>query len=281
MVAASAPETTDAYAIWLHVRSAVTAARYPSRLDYTIDVSGVDGQRPSDDHYRASYDSGGAIKLFPLSDEQLEKPPPVPRGVNVRVKVFFCWIGCWGIQRQVGRPEPSLDLLGEPLLTPTYTFGIRYAAQQGAVTAADGSSLPTIAVVSAQKPEYRVKLVDTPTLDGVQTYHLNMIPLRIPSDNRLRELWVGVDDYLPRRASISGNFTTAPMVDVPWTVDFAVSGGAPYIARESAAGTLYLPHGRVVSRAEIAFQGVQQSGNAIYHRPIVSPEITETTLVEP
>ncbi|HKU80731.1 MAG TPA: hypothetical protein VJP76_01075, partial [Candidatus Tumulicola sp.] len=120
--------TLDAYSIWLRARSAVTGARYPHRLDYTIEIGGFDGDKPSVDHYRAAYDGyDGTIRLFPISNETLAAPAPVPHGVNASVNVFFCWIGCLGIHRPVGPPEPSLDLLGEPLLAPTYAFGMRYA----------------------------------------------------------------------------------------------------------------------------------------------------------
>ncbi|MGB8966266.1 MAG: hypothetical protein WCB99_11555 [Candidatus Cybelea sp.] len=46
----------NAYSIWLQTRSAVTSARYPRRIDYTIAVTGIDGSKPSNDHFRASCD---------------------------------------------------------------------------------------------------------------------------------------------------------------------------------------------------------------------------------
>jgi hypothetical protein len=97
----------------------------------------------------------------------------------------------------------------------------------------------------------------------------------------LRELWIGTNDYLPRRAIVAGNFTLAPLVDVPWSVDFSILGGAPYITRESAADTLYLAHRRVVREATIAFEDVREPDGTIYDTPLVEPEIEDTTLVEP
>ena len=281
MTPADTPKTLDAYAIWLQTRSAVTSAQYPRKLDYTIDVSGLDGDRPTDDHYRAAYDEAdGSIALFPISDETLAKPAPVPHGVNVSVNLFFCWIGCLGIHRQAGHPEASLDLLGEPLIQPTYAFGMRYERPHPDSSSSATGSLPVIATVSAQKPAYRVELIDQPAIDGVATYHLQLTPLRDPKNNRLRELWVGTSDYLPRRAAISGNFTRAPLVDVPWTIDFAIVDGVPYIARESAGATLYLAHGRVVRQAAIAFEDVREPA-AIFGEPLVTPERKDDTLVEP
>lgn len=275
----------DALAIWLHARSAVTAAAYPSHIDYTIAISGLDGAQPAMDRYRASCDpSDGAVRVFPISDEQLAAPPPVPHGFNFSFYIGLCHGhgGCTGLAIPAGRPELSPDLLGVPLLEPTYAFGLRYEAQpQSGPSSAP--ALPVIAVVSAQSPQYRVTLIDTPAVDGVPTYHLGLTPLRRPKDNRLRELWVGTNDYLPRRAVVSGNFTSRPLVDVPWTIDYSVVDGAPYIARESTAATLYLEHRRVVRKAAVAFEDIRERSASIYDRPLLAPEPTNATtaLVEP
>lgn len=274
-----------AYAIFLHARSAVTGASYPAHLDYTIDVTGLDGSKPARDRYRAACDpQSGGLRVFPISEEELAAPPPVPRGVNFNFALQLCIAksGCDAYSDPVGRPQRSPDLLGVPLLEPTYMFGLRYETPVSKNSSPEASALPVIAIVSAQSPMYRVTLLDTPALDGVSTYHLKLTPLRRPKDNRLRELWVGTGDYLPRRAIVSGNFTERPLVDVPWTVDFAVVDGAPYIARESALATLYLEHRRVVHDAVIGFDDVRQP-STIYDRPLIEPEATETatTLVEP
>lgn len=280
-----APATLDAYSIWLHARAAVTNARYPDQLTYTIAVSGLDGETRVADHYRATADPAGeAIRIFTISDEQLAKPPPVPHGVNFNFSLQLCIAkgGCTSKEIPVGHPQPYEDLLGEPLLAPTYMFGLRYEAARTAATSpeADGS-LRVIAIVSSRAPEYKVSLIDTPLLDGVPTYHLGLAPLRKPKDNRLRELWVGTSDYLPRKAIVEGNFTLAPLVDVPWSVDFSILEGAPYITRESAFDTLYLAHRRVVRKAIIAFEDIQERGSTIYDVPLIEPNAQDTTLVEP
>ncbi|MGC9991329.1 MAG: hypothetical protein ABSD52_02880 [Candidatus Cybelea sp.] len=280
-----APATIDAYSIWLHARSAVTSAHYPDDLTYTIAVSGLDGDTPVADHYRATADPGdGAIRIFPISDEQLAKPPPVPHGVNVSISLELCIAkgGCTAKQIPVGHPQPYEDLLGEPLLAPTYMFGLRYEAARAAATSPEaGASLRVIAIVSSRAPDYRVSLIDTPLLDGVPTYHIGLTPIRRPKDNRLRELWVGTSDYLPRKAIVAGNFTLAPLVDVPWLVNFSILDGTPYIARESAVDTLYLAHRRVVREAAIAFEDIQERSSTIYDVPLIEPAVQDATLVEP
>lgn len=53
---AESPAAADGLSIFTHTRSAVTSAQYPSRLDYTIVVSELDGEVPVTDHYRASFE---------------------------------------------------------------------------------------------------------------------------------------------------------------------------------------------------------------------------------
>jgi hypothetical protein len=273
----------DAYSIWLQTRSAVTSARYPRRIDYTIAVTGSDGSKPSNDHFRASCDpDDGAIRLFPISDEQLAQPPPVPRGVDVSFNIGICFGLCAAIRIPVGHPPPVQDLFGEPLLEPTYMFGIRYRpAGRSPMLLRGSSSLRTIAIVSTQAPDYRVALIDTPAIDGMPTYHLGLSPVRNPKANRLRQLWVGANDYLPKKAVIAGNFTLAPLVDVPWTVDFSIINGAPFVTRESTADPLYLAHRRVVRDAVIAFNDIREPSGSLYDRPLIEPAPTDAALVEP
>lgn len=280
MTPAPAP---DAYAIFQRTRSAVSTAAYPRRLDYTVAVSGFDGDRFRDDHYRASYDANdGAIREFPISDEELASPPPVPRGVNVRATLALCWFGCFGITLPVGRAPPPADLIGVPLLAPTYAFGLQFQQPQRAPQSnSPASNLPTIAVVSTKARDYAVALLDDPVLDGVATYHLQLTPLRKPKVNRLRELWVDASDYLPRRAVVAGNFTDAPLTDVPWTISFATFDGAPVIASEKTDATLRLPHRRVVRDASIAFVNVHEPSGSPIGEPLVEPQAEDDALLEP
>ena len=127
---AETPLVIDAWSIFQHARSAVTSVRYPWRVDYTIAVSGLDGQAPVKDHYRASFDpSDGAIKVFPISDEQLKAPAPVPHGINANFVISISGgrgSGTDTYSIPMGHPAAATDLLGEPLIAPTYMFGRKY-----------------------------------------------------------------------------------------------------------------------------------------------------------
>ena len=285
MVAAvnTTPAEPNAYQLWQRARSAVTSVQYPRRIAYAIAITGLDGETPVSDHYRGACDpDDDLVRVLPISDEQFAAPAPIPHGVNAKFSIGLCFGVpiCRAIQLPLGHPAPYQDLLGIPLLMPTYMFGIRYETSTGSTAQDNNERLRVIATVSAQALKYRVSLIDEPVLDGVPTYHLELIPLQRPKENRLRELWIGTTDDLPRRASIAGNFTTAPLVDVPWTVDFSVIDGAPYVTRESTADTLYLPHRRVVRNAVIAFQDIHEP-TSFYDTPLVEPDPTDAPLVEP
>ncbi|HTU70056.1 MAG TPA: hypothetical protein VMF11_07010 [Candidatus Baltobacteraceae bacterium] len=283
MPAVIASPPADAYLIFQRTRSAVSAARYPQRIEYTIAVRGDDGSTPRTNHYAASYGGRAGILVSSISQEEAAHPT-APRGINVSIHFFLSGgngSGTSDTSIAVGRPEPSADLLGVPILSPTYTFGLRFPERAGQTpVAGPAPSLPTIAVVSTEKRNYAVSLLGTDVIGGVDTCHLALTPLREPKVNRLRELWVGENDYLPRKALVAGNFTIAPLADVPWTIDFTLYGGAPLISNESADQPLYLPHRRVVTNATISFDDVRESYDFI-DEPLLTPAVTGTTLIEP
>src|SRR5581483_7964072 len=143
------------------------------------------------------------------------------------------------------------------------------------------ATLKTIAVVSTNARDYSVAMIDAPLLGGVPTYHLRLVPLRKPKENRLRELWVDEDDDLPRRAVVAGNFTTAPLTDVPWRISFSLFEGAPVITTETADTTLYLPHRRVVRDATIAFENFHEPEGSPVGEPLVQPLPSDDAPCEP
>lgn len=270
---------SDAYWLWDRTRSAVTSAAYPRRIVYTIAISGFDGQTAVTEHYHASCDpNDGTVRIFPISDEAA-KSPPTPHGFNMllglrkprRLGGIFSFA--------LGHPPPYQDLLGVPDLAPTYMFGIRYPPAPRTTSPPDNDSLRVIATVTSRN-DYSVSLVDLSPIEGMLTYHLRLNPLRHPREDRLRELWIGAADYLPRKAVIAGDFTQAPFVDVEWTVNFSIIEGAPYVRSETAAAALALPHRRNVRGAVVAFTDIGEP-SSIYDVPLFEPELNGSLLVEP
>src|SRR5208283_2985816 len=88
MSAVIASSAADAYAIFQRTRSAVTAARYPQRIDYTITVSGEDGSTPRTNHYVASYGDSGSVLVSSISQEEAANPT-TPRGTNLSIHFYL------------------------------------------------------------------------------------------------------------------------------------------------------------------------------------------------
>jgi hypothetical protein len=266
----------DGASIFAQTRSAVA---YPPSIAYSIAVNGLDGNTSKANHYHAVVDTEtGAIRLQSVSDEDVAKPP-TPHGVNVNFTFTLCIAkgGCGGRSIPVGRPESTGDLLGVPLLAPTYDFGIvaPYAARRVNVE----TTLPIIASVASSRKDYDVTLVGSEAIAGQAAYHLALKPLHDPLKYRLRDLWVSPTTYLPERAIIAGNFTVAGMANVPWQIDFVTLGSCWYVSREAPLSTLYLPHQKVVRDATIVFENIVANDSIL--GPAIEPDVTPTTLVEP
>jgi hypothetical protein len=276
--AIASPLPLDPYALFSQTRAAVTAARYPDRVDYTIDVSGFDGRAFRTNHYRASDRAERGVDVAAMSAEEAATWH-VPQGVNVKFEAVLYGVA---IVVPLGRTPESFDLLGVPMLTPTYSFGLKYppVTMATAHAAPAPAALPVIAVVSSQVRDYTISLAGLQMVDDTQTYDLRLTPLRDPRNNRLRELWVGVDDHLPRRAIVAGNFTLAPLTDVPWTIDFSIMDGMPYVERERADAALYMPHRHVVHNAQIAFEDIRE-GAGFMNSPLIASDRSDTSLIEP
>ncbi len=117
----------DAATLFAQTRSAIASVAYPPQISYEIVVSGLDGSSPRADHYRALVRTQtGDVRVEAESDEAAAKPAPPPRGVNASITATICIArgGCATHSEPAGRTPGSADLLGVPMLSPTYDFGI-------------------------------------------------------------------------------------------------------------------------------------------------------------
>jgi hypothetical protein len=200
--------------------------------------------------------------------EEEQAAPHESRGVNFRFAFDIGWnTGAGGqtstMTQDAHRKEASPDYLGVPLISPIYSFGlIPERTDEREAGAGDGRNLRTIATVTASGRIYSVALVGTDTIDGLYTYHLRLTPASRPDRNRIRELWIDVYTYQIVRLQTQGNFTAAPMANVPWLVTFQNVGGSIYIKDETALAPLVFRHDRAFSTASIAFDDIRSTDDA-------------------
>lgn len=272
----------DAATLFAQTRSAVASLAYPPEISYDIVVSGIDGGSQRTNHYRAVVRTEtGEIRVEEISDEEEAGPSPPPRGFNSSVTATICIFrgGCATKSEAVGETPASADLLGVPVLSPTYDFGIVVPNGPARHVVTGQTTLPVIVSVASSRKDYDITLLGMESIGNNTAYHLHFVPLRDPRRYRLRDLWVDPATHLPERAIVAGNFTLAPMTDVRWTIDFGEMAGGWYISRETAMSTLFLPHRRVVRDATISFEDIAPSGSV--YGPALTPDASANTLVEP
>ncbi len=243
-VAPPAPAVPGADEIYSRARTYWVAQRYPTTLDYTIHTTSAIHGHVGERHYTARWSAhDGEMEIHPLSVEEAAHPFHPAGGFTFEgINIGGTGVGVNG------------DLIGVPLLTPNYTFGIapyvppskkspqelvaevraqfndESAAKIDALSIAIGP--PVIATVHAGHRKYAIALVGVESYGDHHDYHLTLTPLRDPGVNRLRDLWVDTSTYATDKLVSQGNFTTPSLERTPWTVTFADVAGVRYIADE-------------------------------------------------
>ena len=285
---AAAVSGPDPYAIYARARSRWAAQVYPRYLSYVVQISG----RTPDAAVTNAYDSfadtaTNAIHVRATSAQEAANPY-VPHGVSVKAKLKISYNrsahlfsppsvngddGDIHLSKtvQVTRRE-HYDLLGIPLLSPAYSFGMAPSALP-----VDGSNptpapdLKTIAVVTASKREYAIRYEGATEIDGAPCYHLALEPLRDPSSYRLRELWIDERTFATRRARVQGNFTAGVGPTLPWRIDFAVDRDVMYVSDERALAPVRFL-GRTYEDVTVAFEDVEAASveNSLWNLTLFS-----------
>lgn len=243
---------SEPYEIFARAKSNWERQRYPALLQYVVHVSADRSGSPEDRHYHARWvarTNGIAIDL--VSDEQRQHPYHVPPGVNF----YGASIG----GRRVGEGVAD-DLLGVPVVSPNYSFGIAdYVPPQELSPAqlveeiraefhdpnpkkvsalAAGEGLKVIASVSTSHADYTITLSGVERRGAHADYHLRLQPRHDPNRLRLRDVWVDAQTFATHEVIASGNFEQSATTKVLWTVTFDSVGGHQYIESETAMSSM-------------------------------------------
>ena len=238
-----------------------TARAYVSRhssvahVSYRVVVSLTSGNAIVS---RRTYDSAfdGASRVVYANSISEEEPnhPIVPHGINVVISASASTstgsTGGTGIS--LGRPLDEKDVIGAPVLTPSYFFGLARPPEPQAD--ALGGSLRTIVQTKVVNREYYASYLGDETVAGEPCAHLRLISVTHPEKHRLREVWVA-SDGAPLQAIIHGNFTTRPWDGLDWTITFRRDAAALFIDSETTQESVRIDKLRK-GRVSISFQDV-------------------------
>ncbi len=283
----------DPYQLFERARSVWLAQQYPTWLSYTIAVTVTDGGVIKTNHYKAFCDTAHADVQVEAVSEEEHADPHTPTGVNlsVRPKRNFKTI----FVKPVGRPEDAVDFLGVPRLAPNYSFGV--APYVPALTDANDAGqraalvteirreyndpmpaqkeqildrdkpLKEIANVATANRNYVVSFAGVESVQGHDTYHLHLRPVRLPTRLRLREIWIDTDTYRMSEIVTQGNFNR--FGSVPWTVTFQNVDGSQYIASEVANAPLTIDR-HTYRDVTVTFQEIT-AGKPSMVKPLIAP----------
>jgi hypothetical protein len=267
VLASNASADPNPYQIFEHAKRVLQAQSYPDPIFYRTTIHVSEGAKDEFEHFRAEAFSSGDVRVEGVSDEE-QAEPHQNSGVNFKLAFSIGWDTGAGGQtgtatEDAHRREASPDYLGVPLITPSYSFGLTSEHDETPKpNPLSASNLPTIATVTAIDRVYRVSFLGTETIDGLYTYHLHLEPTSHRDRYRIRELWIDAYTYQIVQLQTQGNFTAAPMSDVPWLVTFQDVDGSNYIKKEMALEPLVFHHDRTFSTASISFDDIRATDNS-------------------
>ncbi|HEY9085040.1 MAG TPA: hypothetical protein VIN40_03750 [Candidatus Tyrphobacter sp.] len=285
----------DPYVIYDQAESFWFSQSYPPYLEYHVAVEVREAAIARVERYASGFDAmDGAIWVDPVSDYE-QAHPYVPHGINVSI-----------LGMNVGKPEPSIDFVGVPILTPTYSFGMApfiAAAPPGSAESArqlvaairrafhdpyppgrapPRSAAPNhlleIAHAVVTRRIYDITLLGVEGVDGHDCYHLRLSPRQDPGRYRLRDLWVDEGSGATWRLREALNFVEGPGTTVPWTVRFDNIAGVQYVADESADAPLR-SRGATYSSVVVRFEGLHAVTIPQWNPISITPQ--SNTLREP
>ena len=248
---------------------------YPSPLRYKIVVQVSTSDRLETNHYEAEYaaDAGATddtrVRVGSISDEERANPH-VPKGIDIYVQT-----------RRVGPAETATDILGVPILSPLYSFGLSAEAEKSEMEPPPSTvPFPTIVTVSSRGLAYGIILLEKVPYALGSLYHLKLTPLHDPKRYRLRELWIDTATFHTVKARVFGNFTSAPSTNVSWTISFKDIDGVTYVDKEHADAPLDLGRNKLYERASVAFENLEVERDKSL-RFLLPPQSYDDMLQEP
>jgi hypothetical protein len=113
--------------------------------------------------------------------------------------------------------------------------------------------LRELARVEAVAREYTIAFAGTDHLQSGDAYHLTLTPIRNPTVNRLRDLWIDPTSYATVRLAVQGLFEGKPYDGARWIVTYIALGPRYYIQNIRSAEPLRFGMDRTVTDLEYDF----------------------------
>lgn len=288
----------DPQEIFARARAVAGEHAYPAFLRYRVAVDVMEAGKERVERYDSAYDvANDSLWVEPVSDWE-EQHHADGRGVNFGFHLF-------GADVEITKPEPPVDFIGVPLLSPTYNFGLSYYPRVARVedntaqtveavraafhdparapSAVAPSPRPTplkeIVVTSASDLPYEIRFVGIENVRGHSCFHLNLRALKDPWWHRLHDVWIDQSTFEVWRERVSENFSNRAGSQSSWLVDFADQAGKHYIHDETAEGAVRRD-GLIFTHVRVSFEHVVAAKDPVTW-PLFLPRSPDDLAVEP
>jgi hypothetical protein len=158
------------------------------------------------------------------------------------------------VTREFAPPPPG----GSPTVAP-FSF-------PSAEPSPDATPLREISRIEATAREYRVTRAPDETIAGEPAIHLHLDPLRDPTINRLRDLWLDPATDRTIQLNVQGLLNGKPYDGVLWTVHYVLVDGRQYLQQIVADEPLRFGIDTTLPKFEFDFVD--------YHFPADVPQFT-------
>jgi hypothetical protein len=254
--------------IFARARLAMFLRSYPRYVAYIVDIQSTAYGKHYHEGYRAMlrpHDNALTVKSSPIYSTN---QPDNPYGFS-----FF------GLNRE-GKPEDHIEPpFGYPLMSAIFDFDLaRSPTARPPGAEPIESPAPVIGQIAVTGGDYNVTLAGNELLDGFDVYHLTLVPLKDPDQNRIRDLWVDVKTFDVRKLVTMGIFEKGPPTTVPWTVTFIQLQGHWFIRQEVTTATLRTPGHLFGGSTE--YRGINYTFGA-YEYPAFIPDLEFIELGNP
>ena len=245
--------------IFSRARDVISEQVCPRRIEYEIVVSANVNDRVEQNHFRATYLTDEDYLHVSSFAEEEQETPYVPHGTNIRVTSPVAPL--LGLSRalteKVDHDGPPVELLGVPMLSPTFSFGLSRSAAATDQSERNGASSPSglkiIGSAQSVARDYRVSLLAVEPYDRGRAYHLALSPERDPKTYRLREMWVDTESFAVLKLMTAGNFDHGPSLHARWLTTFQTFDDCRIVDTETALDALDYGRGRHYVNTMVSF----------------------------
>jgi hypothetical protein len=281
--------TVQGDAIFAHALAAAKRDGYSRYAKYNVVVTFTNGAHHVDS-WATTEDMVHASVYADIFSQQERDDPSTPHGTNFGVGLGLNDASQRSVGANDGTPSTSTavaapvklsggdtsDPVGPVALAIDQNFGLTpprpyVVVHEGETFSSRADGFTVIGGTREDVPRYRVTLLDTTG----NVAHLRLVPLRDPTLNRLRELWVETDTGHVQQAIVAGVGTRPPIGESHFKVTFVRKDGGTYISTIRSTESIHFGDDDDVTDLMFTFENLELTDTSPKYRFGISTDIQQ------